>query len=640
LKGKRLSRRIIISFFGIIVIFMLSMPLLGYYIIEKNIIERAQTKVTNDLNSAREIYQEEIEIVRSVIRFTALRIFMKDAILNNDIKSLKKQLNEIRNGESLDILTLTDKNGRILFRSRNPSQYGDIQPQDELVSRVIADKKVVAGTAIVSRDELIKEGPELAEQAYMKYIPTSKAKPSSETELTSGMMIKAAAPVYGYDGSLIGVLYGGDLLNRSYKIVDRIKQTVYQSAQYKGRDTGTATIFQGDVRISTNVETNDNKRAIATRVSEEVYEQVLTKGLRWTDRAFVVNDWYKTAYEPICNINGRIIGILYVGTLEKPFTDMAENAFLVFLMIVLIATFLACVLSMILARSISKPVILMLQATKNISEGKLGYKVDAETGIAELDILAGSFNEMSSRLDEREHSLKIANENLARLNKTYLDLVSFVSHEIKGILASTTANAYSLQDGLLGGINDQQKKAINSITGNLNYLAGTLRRFLNLSRIEKGELEMNKTEVFLREDVFDTSLGAYSREAVEKQMELVNNIEPKIRIKCDKDLMLVVANNLVGNAIMYGYDKGRVILSSRRAGGKIQIEVYNDSRPITSQEMTLLFKKFSRLDTHETKGTGLGLYITKEIIIKHGGDIWIEPRQHGNCFIFQIERGL
>jgi len=640
LKGKRLSRRIIISFFGIIVIFMLSMPLLGYYIIEKNIIERAQTKVTNDLNSAREIYQEEIEIVRSVIRFTALRIFMKDAILNNDIKSLKKQLNEIRNGESLDILTLTDKNGRVLFRSRNPSQYGDIQPQDELVSRVIADKKVVAGTAIVSRDELIKEGPELAEQAYMKYIPTSKAKPSSETELTSGMMIKAAAPVYGYDGSLIGVLYGGDLLNRSYKIVDRIKQTVYQSAQYKGRDTGTATIFQGDVRISTNVETNDNKRAIATRVSEEVYEQVLTKGLRWTDRAFVVNDWYKTAYEPICNINGRIIGILYVGTLEKPFTDMAENAFLVFLMIVLIATFLACVLSMILARSISKPVILMLQATKNISEGKLGYKVDAETGIAELDILAGSFNEMSSRLDEREHSLKIANENLARLNKTYLDLVSFVSHEIKGILASTTANAYSLQDGLLGGINDQQKKAINSITGNLNYLAGTLRRFLNLSRIEKGELELNKTEVFLREDVFDTSLGAYSREAVEKQMELVNNIEPKIRIKCDKDLMLVVANNLVGNAIMYGYDKGRVILSSRRAGEKIQIEVYNDSRPITSQEMTLLFKKFSRLDTHETKGTGLGLYITKEIIIKHGGDIWIEPRQHGNCFIFQIERGL
>jgi len=642
-KSKKLNRKILISLFGIIAIFVLSMPVLGFYVIKKNIIERAQAKVKNDLNTARLIYQDEIEIIRDVIRFTALRFFVRDAISSNDIDTLKKQLEEIRKAESLDVLNLTDENGKVLVRSRNPLLYGDNQAHDELLRHAISDKKAVAGTMIVSRDELIKEGQDLAERAFMKLIPTPKAKPTSETELTTGMMIKAAAPVLGYDGSLVGVLYGGTLLNRNYEIVDRVKQTVYQKIKYKGRDIGTATIFQGDVRISTNVRTEDGSRAIATRVSEEVYEQVLTKGLDWVDRAFVVSDWYKTAYEPIRDINGRTIGILYVGILEKPFTDMERNTFLVFLMIVLIATLLACVLSAIPAGAISRPVTNMLQATRKISEGNLGYKVDAQTGIEELNILAASFNEMSTRLDEREQNLKVANKKLAELNKTYLDLVSFVSHELKGILASTTANAYSLQDGLLGTINDEQKRAIHSITRNLGYLAGTLSRFLNLSRIEKGELELHRTEVSLREDVFNPSLEAFAREAAEKQMEIVNNLQPQLKAKCDKDFMLVVANNLVGNAILYGFNKGKVVLNSKEVGEKIQIEVYNDSRPVTPQEKERLFKKFSRLDTAETKqakGTGLGLFITKEIIAKHGGEIWIEPKEQGNSFIFQIEKDI
>jgi len=164
-----------------------------------------------------------------------------------------------------------------------------------------------------------------------------------------------------------------------------------------------------------------------------------------------------------------------------------------------------------------------------------------------------------------------------------------------------------------------------------------------LSRIEKGELELHKTEVSLREDVFNPSLEAFAREAAEKQMEIVNNLQPQLKAKCDKDLMLVVASNLIGNAILYGFNKGKVVLNFKEVGEKIQIEVYNDSRPITPQEKGRLFKKFSRLDTAETKqakGTGLGLFITKEIIVKHGGEIWIEPKEHGNSFIFQIEKSI
>ena len=643
MRTRKLRTQILISFFSVISIFALSIAILGFYVIKNDIIERAQSKVKNDLNSAREIYNEESENLKDVVRFTALRFFIKNAIRDSDIETIRSELEKIRKRESLDILTLTDENGQVIVRMRNSSVNGDNQSQDELVSRVLSDGEIVAGTVIVPSEELIKEGAGLAEQAYIKFIPTPKAKPSLETEQTSGMMIKVAAPVFGYEGSLIGVLYGGILLNRNYKVVDRIKETVYEEVKYKGKDIGTATIFQGDLRVSTNVKAEDGSRAIGTRVSEEVYEQVLIKGLPWIDRAFVVTDWYKTAYEPIKDVSGRVVGILYVGTLEKPFVDMAKSIFLFFLVIVFVSTLLASVFALILAGVVSRPLTHMLNATTKLSEGNLGYKVNIETGTMELNMLAASFNNMSSRLDERERSLKISNEKLAVLNNTYIDLVSFVSHELKGILGSTIVNAYSVRDGFFGVLNSRQRKALDSVTKNLDRLAGTVKKFLNLSRIEKGELGLNRTEVCLREDVFNTSLETFARKIVEKQMEIINNIQPQLKVNCDIDLLLIVANNLVDNAINYGFEKGKVILNSKDLGERVQIEVYNDSRPIREEEKARLFRRFSRLDVHEQKrikGTGLGLFVAKEIIAKHGGDIWVEPKENGNSFIFQIEKAL
>jgi two-component system NtrC family sensor kinase len=643
MRTRKLRTQILISFFSVISIFALSIAILGFYVIKNDIIERAQSKVKNDLNSAREIYNEESENLKDVVRFTALRFFIKNAIRDSDIETIRSELEKIRKRESLDILTLTDENGQVIVRMRNSSVNGDNQSQDELVSRVLSDGEIVAGTVIVPSEELIKEGAGLAEQAYIKFIPTPKAKPSLETEQTSGMMIKAAAPVFGYEGSLIGVLYGGILLNRNYKVVDRIKETVYEEVKYKGKDIGTATIFQGDLRVSTNVKAEDGSRAIGTRVSEEVYEQVLIKGLPWIDRAFVVTDWYKTAYEPIKDVSGRVVGILYVGTLEKPFVDMAKSIFLFFLVIVFVSTLLASVFALILAGVVSRPLTHMLNATTKLSEGNLGYKVNIETGTMELNMLAASFNNMSSRLDERERSLKISNEKLAVLNNTYIDLVSFVSHELKGILGSTIVNAYSVRDGFFGVLNSRQRKALDSVTKNLDRLAGTVKKFLNLSRIEKGELGLNRTEVCLREDVFNTSLETFARKIVEKQMEIINNIQPQLKVNCDIDLLLIVANNLVDNAINYGFEKGKVILNSKDLGERVQIEVYNDSRPIREEEKARLFRRFSRLDVHEQKrikGTGLGLFVAKEIIAKHDGDIWVEPKENGNSFIFQIEKAL
>jgi signal transduction histidine kinase len=412
---------------------------------------------------------------------------------------------------------------------------------------------------------------------------------------------------------------------------------------FDDKPTGTVTIFQDDVRITTNVLDQNAKRAIGTRVSEIVYDQVVGLGTSWFDKAFVVTDTYFTAYEPIKNINGDIIGILYVGTLEKPYNYMILKIIFVFLAITGFATALGTLLSFFLATAIAKPMRNMLDATKKISSGDLGFKSDTDTSIIELNQLAESFNEMSVKLDERDKKVNIANEKLAESNKSYVDLIGFVAHELKGLLASAIMNSYALRDGYLGMINFKQQRAIDSITRNQDYLAATVKKFLNLSQIERGDMQINPSEILLGKDVFDVSIDTFSNQFSIKNIEITNNIDAELKVNADPDMMLIVANNLISNAAKYGAKDGKLELSSKIIDGKVEIEVYNDGRPITDEAKNKLFKKFSRLDVPEkktVKGTGLGLFITKEIIEAHGGSITVKPKEKGNSFIFQIERGL
>jgi signal transduction histidine kinase len=511
----------------------------------------------------------------------------------------------------------------------------------KIVRKSATEMKSLGGTRIISQDELVAMGIESQKTAQIVIQNTPKARPSTRKVLESVMAKECVLPIRDSEGHTTEVVYAGRFINRDYVLVDRIRKLVFGDELYHDKPIGTVTVFQDDVRVSTNVLTADGKRAIGTRVSDEVYHEVVENGNRWLDRAFVVTDWYKTAYEPIRDINGTIIGILYVGTLEEPFNDMLAGILLAFVLVILLASGLGLVLSVYLAGSIVNPITHLTEATYKVACGELGQAVQADASIRELKHLAESFNDMSVRLKEREVALKANSEKMTELNKSYMDLLGFVAHELKGLLASAVINAYSLRDGYLGMINFKQKKAVDSICRNLDYLDATVRKFLNLSRIERGNLEINKTQFSLSQDVFEVSIQAFSKLQRTRKMVIDNQIDPSLMICADKDLMQIVANNLVNNAIKYGTDSGQIFLTSRDKGEFVTIEVYNDSRPITEEMKDQLFKKFSRLDVPEkktVKGSGLGLYITKQIVEAHGGSIRVEPRDKGNSFIFAIRK--
>ena len=598
--------------FAVIGVLSVSIAILGFYVIKADIMDRAQRKVRDNLRTARSFYTGEIERIENAFRLVDL---------NEDIQTLRKKMNlhYLRRIESSDIDKI----------------------QSEIVRKAFESRQGAGGTRIMTEAELLGIEPSMAEATRILIKPTPKALPTDKKELDSVMVKEYAMPVLNSKGEVERIYYGGRIVNRDYELVDKIQLLVFGSEHYQSKPVGTVTIFQDDTRISTNVLDEDGQRAVGTRVSAEVYEKVIGKGEVWDDRAFVVNAWYKTAYEPIKNINGKIIGILYVGILAEPFDVMARHIMILFIAIVLGATALAVMLSFILAGGISRPLTQLMTATKKLSSGDLGYAVGGKMGVAELDNLAESFNEMSAKLDQREQSLKEFNEKLTAANKNYIDLIGFVSHELKGILASAIMNSYAVRDGLLGMVNFKQRKALDSITRNLDYLEATVRKFLNLGRIEKGELAVNKTDLDLKKDVFDVSIDSLKAPAVRKNIEIDNQLDTNLRVHADHDLMQIVANNLISNAIKYGKEHGVIRIQSTQDATHVQVEVYNDSVPITQEQKDRLFKKFSRLETVETKkvkGTGLGLYITKQIIEKHGGQIWVEPRQAGNSFIFRIER--
>jgi len=613
MKTRSLKERILTAYTAIIVLLAVCIFGLGFYAIKRDIYERTQLGVIRSLDSARLFYEEEIN----------------------------------RIGQLLSIANLDDSNA-VLKEKLSLHYLQRLTPQEaaqapsEIVQKALQTQRPAGGTRIISSDELAGLNSGLQDRIEIPILDTPMARPSSLEVLPSAMAKEYVLPVIDDKGQVSQVIYAGRIVNRDNALVDRIRQLVFGDDVYKSKPLGTVTIFQEGVRISTNVLDETGKRAIGTRVSAEVYEAVIGRGQRWLDRAFVVTHWYRTAYEPIRNINNEIIGMLYVGVLEDPYNVMAAQILTAFIIVILLASVLAFVLAFILSGSISRPLTAMMDATQRLSHGELGHVIwPPHSNIEELHQLAHAFNDMSVRLEERDVRLQENHQKLSELNKAYLDLLGFVAHELKGLLASAVINAYSLRDGLLGMINFKQKKAVDSICRNLDYLDATVKKFLNLSRIERGNLEINKTEFSLAKDVFDNSVQTFARQFSTRNMQVENRIDPGIRVKADLDLMQIVANNLINNAVKYGSEGGSVVLTAAESEGLVTVDVYNDSRPIAPEMVDRLFRKFSRLDVPEkkkVKGTGLGLYITRQIIEAHGGTIRVEPRDNGNSFIFTIHK--
>ena len=631
-----IAAKLILSFLIIILVTGIIYIVVGVHIIDARVVEQAQEKVRNDLNSARVIYMNTMEHVNDIVRFTADSLYLKDAILSQNLDHIAKKLNSVKEHEkgTLDILTLTDRNGFVILRTDNITIAGDNQSQDEIIKEVLLRKEPVVATTIISKEELKRESDVFAQKAYFKFIDTPKARLRNETDEKNGMMIKAAAPVFDYDKNLIGILYGGIILDRNYEIVDKIKQTVYQNLKYKNKDIGTATIFQDDLRISTNVLNQNGSRAIGTRVSEDVYNQVVLRGQQWIGRAYVVNNWYITAYEPIKSIRGDIIGILYVGILEDRFTDIKRQTILALLGITCIGLIISFLLSFFLSRNISVSTKKLVSASKQMASGNLNTKVHIQSN-DELSDLAENFNSMASALRKRDEELKefakkriMESERLAIVGQ----LAAGVAHEMNNPIQGILTYSHLLLEKAPNG--DPSRISIEKIAKQATRCREIIRGLLDFSRQSQPHVRPYDVNSILEE-----SISLLENQASFQNIKLLKYLDKNIPLTAvDPSQIQQVFMNIIINAAEAMNGHGSITLTSRKNSQDefVEIEFADTGHGIREEDFDHIFDPF--FTTKDPgHGTGLGLAISYGIIKKHQGTIEVESRVgKGTTFIIRL----
>ena len=621
------------SFILVVVAVGLTSSLLGIRMVATDVIKRAQQKVQIDLNSAWMVYNKRLRDIELVVHLTSERFFLTQAFTEGTLQGLKRELERVRIENNLDMLTLVDKEGTVLVRTCNPYVVGDNQSNNAIVSTALKNKKVTSGTEIVSQEDLQTEGTDLVDQAFMTFIPTPKAKPRIKDRETSGMMLKAASPVFDENRKLMGVLYGGHLLNRDYRIVDRIKDIVYRGVKYKGKDIGTATIFQWDVRISTNVKNSDGLRAIGTRVSRDVYEMVLENGRPYIGSAYVVKADYITAYEPIRNIRDEIIGMLYVGILEQPYIDKRNELVLSFFAIAILGIIFALVIVVFVTSRITKPLNDLVVATEKVAQGELTHRVAVQSG-DELGDLAAAFNNMTKALklsnEEIQSRTKALEDANRELKETQAQLIQTEKLSSLGRLAAGVA--HELNNPLTGVMTFSHlllKKAQDEMTKkDLNII---VRETTRCKEIIKGVLDFAretppKRKLFQVNEVIHRTLSILQPQSIFHNITIETGLDETLPpIWIDENQIEQVLMNIALNAAEAMDHQGKLSLSSalNQRGDYVELCIADTGRGIPKENINKIFDPFFTTKSPQ-EGTGLGLSVSYGIIQKHYGDIVVE----------------
>jgi two-component system NtrC family sensor kinase len=644
--------RIIFSFLGMCLIVGGLSLLVGGQLINRSVLSEANNRIRMDLNAAREIYNNVTMRLNLGLTLTSLEDGFQSAVKFQDIETITSRLEEVAREIKLDFAGIVTAAGNTLCRINVDGTAGRpidgagsdnqaklwVDKDNPAALLALEQRSEVSGTVILDREALLSENSELAERARIELIPTPRAAPRPEEEETAGMTITCAVPVL--DGTkLFGVLYGGVLLNRSVEIVDLVRETVFQQETHRGKSIGTATIFFKDLRISTNVMTPEGDRAIGTRVSEEVRDKVLVEGERWTDRAFVVHDWYITAYEPIVDITGDRVGILYVGVLEAKYMEIRRNTLLVFVLITAAGMVLAIILGYVLGQRIWKPMHQLIEVSRKVSAGDLSPEIGAISK-DEIGDLQRTFMEMLSSLRERDKRQKAESESkLLRSEKqaSVGRLAAGVAHEINNPLTGVLTFTHMLlrRTDISGEIR-QDLETIAQATERVRNIVKGLLDFSRQTEIEPEPADVNA--------LIEETVGLVTNQALVKGIQI--RFDPGVGLPVrtlDKSQFQSVLLNIIINAIDATDSGGRIKLATaisisadRQDRKGIEISISDTGHGISTDHLDKLFDPF--FTTKEVgKGTGLGLSVSLGIVERHGGTIRVQSGVgRGSTFVIWL----
>jgi two-component system, NtrC family, sensor kinase len=628
-----LRSRLLCSLVGVVMLCETLTIAAGVVLINRMVIGEAQRRVQLALKTSHAMLERRLEEAKKSIAILSGDPLAEAFQKGGPVQDLER-LRELREKCGVDFLQVLDNRGKVLAATE-PEALGTPATVSPVVRRVIESRQAASGVSRIPLESLERDAASRVERTRVDPLPTPHAKPGGARELTGALVLEVVLPVQDHAGNLAGAVRVGTVLNRNFDFVDFVRDNIFTAASYDGKNLGTVTIFQDDVRITTNVIGPDGERAVGTRVSAEVYEQVLEQGRTWTGPAFVVDSWYISAYEPLRDIDGNTVGMLYVGVLKKRYDDMRRNAMNLFLFIGLLACAAAVGLSFWLASRTTRPLTRLTAGVAEVTRGNLSYRLPAPMHARRDEIrrLTSDFNQMVSSLMERNEQLHRSRDDLQRTAnelhqwvQNYLEALEFITHELKNQVAAMKINLLAVRDGYLGPIAENQQEALDDVHQAIHRAEEMILNYLNLSRIEKGELQVRARPVHVEADVLRPVLNNLRGRLDARQMQVEIRLPEDLLVQADPALLEIVYENLLTNAVKYGRTQGRVRVSGKRSNDMAELHVWNDGPGVPPDQSGNLFVKFFRLQPSagEERGTGLGLFITREILLRHGGSIRAE----------------
>lgn len=236
-----------------------------------------------------------------------------------------------------------------------------------------------------------------------------------------------------------------------------------------------------------------------------------------------------------------------------------------------------------------------------------------------------------------------SNEEIKRLNENILNMLKIMSHDIRSPLLTMFATLKLIIRGNYGSMDESVTNTVKDLAVRVQRILGIADDCLGKAQTVADHIIIDKHEIDLRQEIIETTLEELYSEIESKGIKIDNRLGSiptgSIIVKASKMWLKVVYRNLFQNAIKYGGDGITIAYGYEDHGSFYKFCVFNTGAPIPEHKRAMLFTKFGRIGEESAlEGVGMGLFLVKEIINQHGGEIWYEEIDNGSAFFFTLPK--
>lgn len=311
--------------------------------------------------------------------------------------------------------------------------------------------------------------------------------------------------------------------------------------------------------------------------------------------------------------------------LSLPLAPVAETVAILkgqLIYITLILLVATVPLAFLLARSFTKPILDISQASMAMAQGDLSVRINTDRQ-DEIGRLAQTVNYMGQELSKMEQVRK--------------DLIGNVSHELRTPLSLIKGYAEAIRD-ISGNMPDKRDQQVQVIIEESDRLSAIVGDILRLTQTQAGNIALNKDE-FLLKQTLQKVIKGYAIIAKKNDLEILQEPMAELVVKADENKIEQVLHNLLSNAINHASAGGVVTITARPRGSKVRVEVADTGPGISPQDLPLIWDRFYKGKGGKRPGTGLGLAIVKNILEAHDSAYGVESALgQGTSFWFDLER--